>query len=133
MVAKRGPGQPTKYKPEYCQKLIDHMAKGLSFESFAAECEVHFDSLYEWVKKNPEFSEAKKVGTAQSLRFWEGVGMAGVMGDLRNFNVAGWIFNMKNRFKWTDKVEVSGQTTVKPFIVDLGDRKIALGTKEIEE
>jgi hypothetical protein len=109
------------------------MTKGLSFESFAAECGVHFDTLYEWVKKNPEFSEAKKIGTSLSLKFWEKIGMDGVKGDLKNFNVAGWIFNMKNRFRWTDKVEVSGQTTVKPFIIDLGDRKIALGSKEEED
>lgn len=112
--------------------LIQHMAKGLSFESFAAECGVHFDTLYEWVKKNPEFSEAKKIAQAQSLGVWENIGLQGVKGMIPGFNVAAWIFNMKNRFKWTDKVEVSGQTTVKPFIIDLGDRKIALGSKEEE-
>ena len=27
-------GRPTKYKPEYCEMLIEHMSEGLSFESF---------------------------------------------------------------------------------------------------
>lgn len=100
-------GRPTKYKPEYCEDLIAHMKQGLSFESFAAHCNTHFDSLYEWCKKYPEFSEAKKEGTAQCLAVWEKIGMQGTLGKIKNFNTASWIFNMKNRFKWRDAVEVS--------------------------
>ena len=29
-------GRPTKYKKKYCKMLIDHMKKGLTYETFAA-------------------------------------------------------------------------------------------------
>lgn len=98
-------GAPTKYKPEYCQLLIEHMDRGFSFESFAAECDVCFDTLYEWVKVHPEFSEAKRKATAKGMRQWEKMGMSGMLGEIMNFNSGTWIFNMKNRFKWTDRLE----------------------------
>lgn len=99
-------GRPTKYKPEFCEMLIKHMTRGLSFESFAGQCDTHFDSLYEWCKKYPEFSEAKKIGTAKSREVWEMIGINGAVGKIKGFNVVAWIFNMKNRFGWRDQPDI---------------------------
>lgn len=99
------PGQPTKYRPEYCDQLIQHMADGLSFEAFAADVDVHFDTLYNWCKLFPEFSEAKKVGLAKSIKWWEQAGMQG-MRTQGGFNATVWVFNMKNRFKWHDQIKI---------------------------
>lgn len=99
-------GRPTKYHKKFCEQLVDHMKKGLSFESFAADCECHKETLYEWVNQHPEFSEAKKRGTAFSSKRWEEIGMAGMAGKIKGFNAAVWIFNMKNRFHWRDKREL---------------------------
>ena len=49
-------GRPTKYDPKYCEEVIEFMAKGFSFEAFAGHIGAHKDTLYEWVKKYPEFS-----------------------------------------------------------------------------
>lgn len=62
--------------------LIEHMKQGGSFESFAALAECCYDTLYEWEKKHPEFSESKKQGVALSRRFWEDMGKAMAMGRL---------------------------------------------------
>lgn len=99
------PGQPTKYRHEYCQQLIEHMKSGLSFESFAATVDVHFDTLYNWCKLFPEFSDAKKAAVAKCMMWWEQAGMQG-MRTSGAFNSAVWIFNMKNRFKWHDQIKV---------------------------
>ena len=96
-------GQPTKYKPEYCQALIEHMSQGYSFESFAAVPRVDRDTVYEWVNKHPEFSDAKKLGTSLGLKFWENLGLKAVHGEIPGFIPAVYIFSMKNRFGWTDK------------------------------
>jgi hypothetical protein len=104
-------GRPTKYHEGLCEMLIEHMSEGLSFESFAAKADCHFDQLYSWCKKYPEFYEAKNIGIAKSLLIWERLGIKGAIGELENFNVGSWIFNMKNRFKWRDKLEVSGDET----------------------
>ena len=96
--------RPTKYKPEYCDKLIQHMSEGLSYESFAAVISVNRDTLYNWEKVHQEFFDAKKEGFSQNLLFWEKAGLAG-MAD-KSFNSTVWIFNMKNRHMWKDKQEI---------------------------
>lgn len=101
---RRSPGQPTKYKAKYCQMLIDHMAKGFSFESFAAEIGTHRDTLYEWTKKHERFSDAHKSGQDQCRKWWERAGHAGMMGKVKNFNASVWIFSMKNRHGWRDMI-----------------------------
>lgn len=77
--------------------LIKHMGDGLSIESFAAIVGRSKDTIYEWVKKHPDFADAKKKGEALSLLFWEKAGITGMFGKIKGFNVAAWIFNMKNR------------------------------------
>lgn len=110
---KRNPGKPTKYKPEYCEKLLEHMSEGLSIEAFAGLIRVHKDSIYEWVRVHPEFKEAKDIGESLSLLYWEKLGRDNIINvterdssgntTSRNMNATTWIFNMKNRFRWRDK------------------------------
>lgn len=110
-------GRPTKYKPEYCEMLIKHGQDGLSYESFAGVIDVNVDTLYEWEKVYPEFSEAKNNFRAKSLLFWDKVGIEGLWevsqydddGNLiykKKLNTTNWIFQMKNRHNWRDKTEV---------------------------
>ena len=103
---KKPVGRPTKYKPEYCQMLIDHMAKGKSYETFGYSVGVDRATVYNW-EKHPEFLDAKKKAFDASYAFWEEAGLAGMfMGGKDNpFNSTVWIFNMKNRFNWKDKPE----------------------------
>ena len=101
-------GRPTKYRPEYCEMIIEHMAEGLSKEAFAGVIGVHKETIYNWAEANPEFSDAIKTGEVKSRLFWEKLGMAGASGS-DEFNATAWIFNMKNRFGWRDKQEISGE------------------------
>lgn len=110
-------GRPSKYKPEYCEQLVEHMNSGLSFESFAAVIGVNRDTLYEWTKVHSEFSDAQKEGLDKSLLFWEKLGIDNIINTSesesfgegqgssksRSLNSSVYIFNMKNRFKWKDK------------------------------
>lgn len=107
-------GRPTDYRPEYCALLIDHMSKGLSFESFAGTVRVSRATIYDWLKANAEFLDAKEIGTTQSMKFWEELGVHNILNESESFgnnqgskskslNSSAWIFNMKNRFGWRDK------------------------------
>jgi hypothetical protein len=114
--------RPTDYKPEYCEMLIEHMAKGYSFESFAGITKTCKDTIYHWAKIHPEFSEAKKQAFEQSRLFWETLAIENALNiseSLRDkdgttrtmskaLNSTIWIFNMKNRFKdeWREKQEL---------------------------
>ncbi len=66
-----GMGAPTKYLPEYCAKLLQHMKEGGSFEGFAPEIGVHRDTLYEWTKVHKDFSDAKNSGNDYRLQLYE--------------------------------------------------------------
>lgn len=108
-MAKKGGkrGKPSLYKPEYCQMLIEHMKQGYSYETFAVDIGVHRDTLYEWEKVHPEYSDTKKRAVLASQKQWEEWGIKGLwntsgQGTHENLNTTLWIFNMKSRFKWRD-------------------------------
>lgn len=126
-------GRPSKYKPEYCQLLIDHMSKGLSFETFGAVINVNRDTIFEWVKVHKDFSDAKIEAIAKCQLFWENLGVEHILNvtksqseggvtksGSKSLNASVWIFNMKNRFKWRDK-QVDENDTIN-VNVSLADR-----------
>lgn len=94
-------GRPKKvFNPAWCDKLIQHMAKGFSFEAFAGVVKMSKGTLYQLTERHAEFLDAKKIGEGLSLLFWEGIGIKGAQGKLPYFNNGAWVFNMKNRFGW---------------------------------
>jgi hypothetical protein len=83
------------------------MSEGLSFESFCAKADCHVETLYEWAKVNPAFSEAKKTAFEKNRLFWDNMAVKGcLMG--KDFNATMAIFNLKNRFpkEWRDRKEI---------------------------
>lgn len=113
-------GRPTKYHPSFCQMLVDHMAHGYSFESFAAVAKVHKETLYAWSSEgNPsfiaDFSEAKKIAFDENLLFWEKQGIENLLSFKGTiFNTSLWIFNMKNRHKWSNQEDKDKKDDKKP-------------------
>lgn len=55
-------GRPTDYKPEYCEQVEKLCKLGATDEEIAAFFEVHKDTIYEWQKKHPKFSDSVKAG-----------------------------------------------------------------------
>jgi DNA-binding transcriptional regulator YiaG len=117
-------GRPTKYRPEYCEMLIDFVGKqGFSYEAFAGYIGVHKDTLYEWekavypdnypeealrgTKKYQEFSDSKKIAFDLNRHYWENAGKTLMFMGAKDVSPSVWIFNMKNRFKWRDNVDVT--------------------------
>lgn len=97
---------PTQFKPEYCEKLIEHMKSGYSFESFGAKIPCGSQLLWQWFKEIPEFSKAKEIAESYSRFFWEDLGIRGIQGEFESFNASSYIFTMKNRFHWRDNVDL---------------------------
>ena len=127
-------GRPTKYRPEYCQMVIDHMAKGYSFEAFGADVDCGKDTLYEWAKVHPEFSDAVEKGRIRSLKFWETLGMNGTVGKPNyyidaitgkktatdKFNSQTYALHMANKHKWvSNKTDVTtdGEKLPSPTVI----------------
>lgn len=127
-------GRPTVYDPKYCDMLIEHMARGYSFESFAGFTGHSKQTLYEWAAKFEEFGDAKSQGTSLSRLFWERLGIEHILNineteyekgasrsKSKSLNSTVWIFNMKNRFGWRDKQpdEEQDKRTDEPMKVEV--------------
>lgn len=94
-----GIGPKTKYEERFCKLLIEHMAEGYSFESFGAQAECGRSSLYEWAKVHPEFAEAKAIGEAKAIKYYEKHLKDHRYGNqAEKANMGAVIFPMKTRF-----------------------------------
>ena len=116
VVGKRG--RPTKYSPKLCALLPSMFANGESVSEVCAELGIHKDTFFEWVKTYKDFSDSYKKGLELSEAWWTKLGRSGAMGRTK-IQPATWIFNMKNRFKWTDRIEQVVSATVDTAAADL--------------
>lgn len=137
---KNAGGRPTKYKPEYCKAIVEFFAKGgpvvfkpmiedkqvidhplgnlpVLLQHFADHIGVCLDTLDEWKKIYPMFSEAyKKALKIQESQMLSG-GLAGV------YNPAVCIFALKNCHNWKDKHEIGGDVANPLRVVIEGDER----------
>lgn len=99
MAKKHAGGRPTLYQGKRTCKALDAFAKGMTALNFNQRCTkphiaVFFgvceDTIFEWAKQYPEFSEA--------LKRWE-TRRDALAFEVRGWSDARWIFCMKN---WTD-------------------------------
>ena len=95
-------GRPTKYRPEFCHLVIEHMKQGLSFESFAGKVGVWKEAIYEWIKKHEDFANAVKVGRAAQRYALEKMALAQALGKFKGAP-ATTIFVLKNTIGWRDQ------------------------------
>ena len=111
-------GRPTKYKPQFCGEVVEHMSEGASLTSFAAEIDVARSTINEWMEHHPEFSESVKIAKAKCAAWWERKGREGASGE-SPVNPTLVIFGLKNMAAedWRDKQELdhtSSDGTMKP-------------------
>lgn len=108
--------KPFKYptpetRREMWKKFCDHISAGYSIKSFP-ECD--YDTAYSYAKRFPEDCPMEDFNEAQrkSLLYWETMGAEGASGKIPGFNATSWIFNMKNRAGWVDKLETVNETKI---------------------
>ena len=106
---KKKMGQPLKFGTPEKRKamwkaLIEHVSGGLSFTTFPM-CD-HLTCLT-YAERFPEDCPIEELDEAKRLclAWWEKLGRDGAMGAIEGFNATSWIFNMKNRAGWADKVD----------------------------
>lgn len=102
-------GNP-KYKKEFCKGLIDHMAKGFTFETYCVKIGCSIQSMYEWIEKHEEWKIAKELGTMKALLLHEERLNAKMDGKApKGSELTAIIFALKTRFHkyYGDKQEQS--------------------------
>jgi hypothetical protein len=103
-------GRPTKYKPEYCQAVVEHMSEGASLTSFAASIDVSRSTITEWAENHPEFSAAATRGKAKCAAWWERVARNNAMTGEGNATLT--VFGLSNMAAddWKQKQEIDHTT-----------------------
>jgi len=109
VTTKRKVGRPTKYEERFCEMLIEKMAEGYSKEACAGYIGISKQTLYDWAKANPKFLDAIAIGETQSRLHWEETLVEYKVHTKNGKQINGQVFNlnMKNRFGWRDKQDVT--------------------------
>ena len=113
MGSKHPGGRPSKYKPAYCQQVIELGKEGKSQVQIACELNVDPKSLRDWAEAHEEFSLALTRAKAFEQAWWEDMGMKGLIADKFNANV--WKKSMEARFRdtYTERREIEHDATDK--------------------
>lgn len=141
------PGQPTKYKPEYCQQLIDYFSiepldivqdteindpdgsKRISrrlpqrfpwFEGFARKIGVHRNTLKNWCNEHPEFAKAYETAKDLQREFLVDIGLSGAT------SASFAIFTMKNVCGWRDERDLKLKKAKEEGDIDDDELKAAI-------
>lgn len=115
-------GRPTKYEPQYCEQVIEHMKQGASLTSFAASISVARSTINVWMADFPEFSESVKIAKAHCAAWWEKLGRENAQSGDGNATLV--IFGLKNmgREDWRDKQEIdhtSSDNSMSPTRIEI--------------
>lgn len=101
-------GRPTKYKPEFCQTVIEVGEYGGWVSEMAEACDVHRSTFDVWASEHPEFSAALTRAKQKAQAWFEREGRTGLTAD--RFNAALWSKQMsaRHREEYTERREFSG-------------------------
>ncbi len=107
-----------KYNTDYCTKAAQILSKGKSLAAVCSQLDIGRSTLYEWRDNHPEFKEALDRGLQKAQEHWEDIGEEGIMGDIKNFGGAPWIFTMKNRFRDDYKEDKNDNASANQALVE---------------
>lgn len=107
----RGRGRPTKYRPRYCERVIELGCEGKSRAVIARELGVAISTMQDWEKRYDDFRAATARARELAQAWWEEQGQRGIWE--RDFNASAYRLQVMNRFpdRWRDKqsLEHSGE------------------------
>lgn len=105
--------RPPKITKEWADEKALTLAKmyqnGESLAEVCAELDICKESYYKACEISKAFSDSDKKGKILSEAWWTKLGRAGSAGKV-NIQPATWCFNMKNRFGWRDKQEITHES-----------------------
>lgn len=94
---KRPVGRPSKYKPEFCERVIELAKEGAGWAEYAAEFGVDRPTLYDWAAAHEEFSTALTRAKVLEQAWFEREGRLNLKN--REFNANLWGKSVSARFR----------------------------------
>lgn len=108
-------GRPSKYDASKVEEIQKLMAAGRSNAQICAEWKISERTFYRWLEDKKEFKEAYEEALPQCQAYWESMGEAGMLGQIKRFNPTLYLAFMNNKFNgWAreKKEEVSTQINI---------------------
>lgn len=142
MGKKTKPGRPSEYDSKYCQEILKYfgvkpyetnergreVAADLpTLAGFASKIGVHRDTLHQWTKDHPEFSDAYKKAKDLQENFIVVNGNRGLI------NTAFAIFTAKNVLGWRDKQPGEEDKTIINNFTNKSDEDLDRRIEELTE
>ena len=99
-------GRPTKYKPEYCDLVIEIGERGGWLSEMAEACDVVRSQMDVWAEAHPEFSEALTRAKQKAQAWFEEQGRDGLTAE--RFNAQLWQKQMqaRHRSEYTERQHI---------------------------
>lgn len=124
--AKGNSGRPKtepmdRLKEGWQSRMIEMGAEGCSDVEIRADLKISDDLWYRWIAEDEEFARTAKAAKAACHAKWEEFGRKMAFGQAEG-NPTTWIFNMKNRFSWKDKVETEHSGSI--ALTDMTDEEL---------
>ena len=120
MAKKTAPkiGRPTKYRSAMCDAVVEMGKAGKTLTQMACALDITMETMNQWRKSKPDYSDAIKRALQHSLAHWEEMGQQGCMGAIDGFNATSYVWQTKNRFPeaYRDKHEVEHSGNVNVII-----------------
>jgi hypothetical protein len=94
---KRPVGRPSKYKPEFCDAVLEMAREGKGWANYAAAFEIDRPTLYDWAAAHEDFSTALTRAKVLEQQWWEDQARENLRS--REFNANLWIKSASARFR----------------------------------
>jgi len=110
---KSGPKGPSIYRPEYHPvSFVELSQKGKCKAQIARDWQISRETIYEWERKYPEFSDAVKRGVEYCEAWYMDIGQAAMVNKAKDaegrpikVELGFYVWMTKNICKWSEKIE----------------------------
>tara|TARA_R110000868_G_scaffold116596_1_gene310189 strand:+ start:136 stop:585 length:450 start_codon:yes stop_codon:yes gene_type:complete len=104
---KHAGGRPSKYTADAPERIVQYGKQGMCMAEMACEFDVTRETLYEWARVHPEFSDSLERAQEASESYWAGEIRKGLQKTPSEFQGAANLKYMAQRFKgWSEKAHV---------------------------
>jgi hypothetical protein len=107
------------------------MTEGASLEEIKAYLNISNNLHTRWMTEEPEYRETIKRGEELSKAWWHKKGRVNL--ENKDFSATLWYMNMKNRFGWKDRQDVTTNDKDLPTPILGGVAKNGLPTDDSDE
>jgi hypothetical protein len=97
---------PDKFGEGWQDRVLELFAEGASkLEVYTGVLDIDYETFVRLCNEDPIFSRTIKKGEQLSQMWWESNGRKNLTN--KDYSYTGWYMNMKNRFGWKDRQDVT--------------------------